>query len=278
MQDWTCPDCAKNDPVLRYYFKKDQAEEAIGRDRVKAETETDNDCGEENANQDHAKAEQAVICHLCDVEVGTMDDLETHFDTEHSDRFPKTPSKVSEEQDTSSHDDYQNRPKDTTSHQNPPDLVTPSQRYWKSLRFSESESLSTVPIKDPAEGPGKNASTCRSRANEEQRADQMKIAIHDAFTEFDTKTGSERGQEETDGNRNVGTASTLHLEHYWINVAIYESLTAVPAEDPEDSLMLEEADVDVMSEEEEEDFPSTEESESLTTISDEDPADVPGKT
>ena len=270
---------------MRSYFKKDQAEEAVEQEEIKAETETDKDCGEDEAetemdkdsgedeaNEEHAKALQAMLCHLCDVEVGAMDNLQTHFDTEHSDRFPKTPSKVPMEQDPSSYDDYQNRSKETTSQQNP------SQRYWKSRRFSESESLTMVLIKDPAEGPGKNASTCRSRANEEQKADQMKIAIHDALTEFHTKTGSERGQEEADRNRNVRTASMLHLEDYWINVAIYESLTAVPAEDPEDSLMLEEADVDVMSEEEEEDFPSTEESESLTAICDEDPADVPGKT
>jgi len=35
--------------------------------------------------------DQGMLCHLCDLEVGSMGDLQAHFESEHSDCFPKIP-------------------------------------------------------------------------------------------------------------------------------------------------------------------------------------------
>ena len=93
MQDWSCPDCAK----------KDQAEEV--QEWAMDEPKTDN---EDKAEEKHAKAAQALLkaaqallCYLCDVEVGAVTDLQTHFETKHSFRLFKI-RKVSKEQDPSS--------------------------------------------------------------------------------------------------------------------------------------------------------------------------------
>ena len=320
MQDWSCPDCAK----------KDQDEEV--QDWVMDEPKTDN---EDKAREKHAKAAQALLCYLCDVEVGAVTDLQTHFETKHSYRLFKI-RKVSKEQDPSSQKDGS---KETTSQQNPPQLVTtPSQHYrksliclqwnlhrafsqWREQDFWRIDHLDITDatcrdwaclaawVKRGSIGDLRMAKTAIGRGEaddlkavwkatevawrwENERGQEVsvrKAGGEEAFQMIlQVKGGLRKGGQRAREKAEEGAKDTPNpliqewnfsekLEDYWINLAIYESLTGISTEDPKDSsldLAKGPGNAKVESEENEDHSP-TGESESLTAMS---IAEGPGNT